>query len=331
VRAAEPIAVIGAGAWGTALANAAAATSAPVLLWGRDPDQVDDIARRRENMRHLPGIALHPGVRPSASLVECAQAGIVLLVVPAQAVRGMAQALALVLPHGTPVIVCAKGIERGTGLFMTQVIADAAPGLVPAILSGPSFAHDVATGLPTAVTLAAAQGEMAARLATSLTSASLRLYHTDDLRGVEIGGAAKNVLAIAAGLVAGRGLGESAKAALIARGFAELSRFARAWGGRSETLMGLSGLGDLILTCGSDKSRNYATGLRLGAGEPLPPSGSGPLAEGVTTAPVLIDMARTRGIDMPIAGAVAAILSGALELDEAVSQLMSRPTRAEHG
>ena len=221
-------------------------------------------------------------------------------------------------------------IERGTGLFMTQVIADAAPGLVPAFLSGPSFAQDVAAGLPTAVTLAAAQGEVAARLAERLTSASLRLYHTDDLRGVEIGGAAKNVLAIAAGLVAGKGLGESAKAALIARGFAELSRFARAWGGRSETLMGLSGLGDLILTCGSARSRNYSAGLRLGAGEALPASGA-PLAEGVTTAPVLVEMARARGIDMPISSAVAAILAGRLELDDAVSQLMSRPTRAEHG
>ncbi len=331
MTAREPIAVIGAGAWGTALANAAAATGVPVLLWGRDPDHVDDIARRRENLRYLPGIALHPGVRPSASLLECAQAGTVLLVVPAQAVRGMAQALALVLPHGTPVIVCAKGIERGTGLFMTQVVADVAPGLVPAILSGPSFAQDVAAGLPTAVTLAAAQGEVAARLAESLTSASLRLYHTADLRGVEIGGAAKNVLAIAAGLVAGRGLGESAKAALIARGFAELSRFARAYGGQSETLMGLSGLGDLILTCGSARSRNYSAGLRLGAGEPLPPPGTAPLAEGVATAPVLVEMAHARGIDMPIASAVAAILAGRLELDDAVSQLMSRPTRAEHG
>jgi len=230
----------------------------------------------------------------------------------------------------TPVIACAKGIERGTQKFMTEVIAQAMPGAIPAILSGPSFAQDVARGLPTAVTLATSEQKLAAALASALGSPAFRPYHSTDVRGVEFGGAAKNVLAIAAGVVTGRGLGASAAAALITRGFAELFRFGKALGARPETLTGLSGLGDLILTCSSAQSRNYSFGIALGQGRPpdLASSG-GKLAEGFFTAPVLVEMARAHGIETPIASAVADILAGRASVDEAIEKLLTRPLRAE--
>ncbi len=223
-----------------------------------------------------------------------------------------------------PVIACAKGIEHGTHKFMTEVIAETAPAALPAILSGPSFAADVARGLPAAVTLACRDGDVAAALAHALGSAAFRPYHSTDVRGVEIGGAAKNVLAIAAGIVAGRGLGASAAAALVTRGFAELFRFGRGFGARPETLTGLSGLGDLILSCSSPQSRNYACGVALGEGR-APPHGT--LAEGAFTAPVLVEMADTKGIDMPIAAAVADILAGRVSIDAAIETLLTRPFR----
>lgn len=321
----EGIGVIGAGAWGTALANAAAEAGHSVRLWGRDAEQVAAMARTRENARYLPGIALKPGVAPVADLAEVARARAILLVVPAQETRAMALTLAPYLAHGTPVVACAKGIERGTGAFMTQAVAQSLPRAVPAILSGPSFAEDVARGLPTAVTLACADEAAAERLATALTSPSFRVYHATDVRGVEIGGAAKNVLAIAAGVVEGLGLGESARAALVARGFAELRRFAAAGGARPETLMGLSGLGDLVLTCGSAKSRNFAYGLALARGE----AAGGKLAEGAYTAAVLAQRARELDVEMPIVAAVDAVLAGTLRPDAAVAALMSRPVRPE--
>jgi glycerol-3-phosphate dehydrogenase (NAD(P)+) len=225
-----------------------------------------------------------------------------------------------------PVIACAKGIEHGTHKFMTDVIAEAAPHARPAILSGPSFADDVARGLPTAVTLAAKDEALASHLVQALGSATFRPYHTTDVRGVEIGGAAKNVLAIAAGIVVGRNLGASAQAALTTRGFAELTRLGRALGARSETLTGLSGLGDLILTCSSPQSRNFALGLALGRGE-QPPAGK--LAEGAFTAPVLIELAASQNIEMPVSETVAAILSGRSTIDAAISGLLTRPFRAE--
>jgi glycerol-3-phosphate dehydrogenase (NAD(P)+) len=251
-------------------------------------------------------------------------------VVPAQAARTVAAQLAAAGPKKIPVVTCAKGIERGTQSFMTEIIAQCVPQAVPAILSGPSFAGDVARGLPTAVTLACAQEDVASALAQALGSATFRPYHSTDVRGVEIGGAAKNVLAIAAGIVAGRGLGASAAAALTTRGFAELIRFGRAFGARPETLTGLSGLGDLILTCGSAQSRNFSLGVALGKGEtpPLAPEGA-KLAEGAFTASVLVDMARAKTIDMPIAAAVAAILDGRLSIDAAIETLLTRPFRAE--
>ena len=227
-------------------------------------------------------------------------------------------------------IVCAKGIERGSKKFMSEVIAECAPGAVPAILSGPSFAADVARGLPTAVTLAAADAKLAAELAQAVGSATFRPYHSSDVRGVEIGGAAKNVLAIAAGVVTGRGLGASALAALTTRGFAELVRFGKAYGAKPETMMGLSGLGDLLLTCSSPQSRNFTFGVNLGRGQQARRrSKTTGLAEGVFTAPVLLDMARERVVDMPISAAVAALLGEKMSVDAAIESLLTRPLKAE--
>jgi glycerol-3-phosphate dehydrogenase (NAD(P)+) len=251
------------------------------------------------------------------------------VVVPTQSIRALAGQLAGRLAPQTPLVLCAKGIEQGTRLFVTQIVAETLPEARPAILSGPSFAADVAKGLPTAVTLAAADPDLAAELADLLSAPALRLYHSGDVRGVEIGGAAKNVLAIACGIAAGKGLGASAGAALVARGFAELCRFGRVFGGQPETFMGLSGLGDLVLTCGSAQSRNFAMGAALGRGEPPDAASHGKLAEGAFTATVLVDMARSAGIDMPIAQSVDAVLAGRLDVDAAVDALLARPLKAE--
>jgi glycerol-3-phosphate dehydrogenase (NAD(P)+) len=323
------IGIVGAGAWGTALANAAASRGREVRLWMRDPAQAAALAAERTNARFLPGVRLHEDVEPVTDLAAIADASAVLLVTPAQTTRELATALAAVLPAGTPLVLCAKGFERGTQLFLSDVVRAVRPGAPVAVLSGPSFAGDVARGLPTAVTLAAPEASLAARLAELLSGAALRIYHTTDLRGVEIGGAAKNVLAIACGAVAGRGLGESAKAALIARGFAELLRFAESHGAERETLMGLSGLGDLVLTCSSAQSRNFAFGERLGRGVPVAEAAGGKLVEGALTAPVLVALARARGIEMPIAEAVDAVIAGRSSLDRAVDTLMQRPLKSE--
>jgi glycerol-3-phosphate dehydrogenase (NAD(P)+) len=326
----ERIAVAGGGAWGTALANAAALAGRKVVWWMRDPEAAERVAAARENARYLPGVRLHDRVSPTADLARLTEADAALLVVPAQTVRVVAQALAGVLPTRAPLVICAKGIERGTGLFLTDAAREVRPGAPVAALSGPSFADDVARGLPTAVTLACADEDMAGALAETLSGPTLRLYRGTDVRGVEIGGAAKNVLAIACGAVVGRGLGESAKAALTARGFAELMRFACAFGGRPETLMGLSGLGDLVLTCGSAHSRNFAFGERLGRGVPVAEASGGKLAEGAFTAGVLVELARAKRVDMPIAEAVESVIAGRATIDAAIEALMSRPLRAEH-
>jgi glycerol-3-phosphate dehydrogenase (NAD(P)+) len=254
----------------------------------------------------------------------------VLLAVPAQDLRAVAAAAAPSVRSGTPVIAGAKGIERGSRKFMTEVIAECLPDAVPAILSGPGFAEDVVRGLPTAVTLAAQDEALARALAQALSSPTFRPYHSTDVRGVEIGGAAKNVLAIAAGIVAGRKLGASALAALTTRGFAELARFGRAFGARTETLTGLSGLGDLILSCVSPQSRNLSLGVSLGQGRTLEEAHrDGRLAEGMFTASVLVEMANERGVEMPIAIAVAAVLDGRLSVEAAIESLLTRPLRAE--
>ena len=323
--ATNSVAVIGAGAWGSALASVAARAGRAVTLFARNAESAASIAATRENPR-LRGVQLDARIAVTADLAHAAEADIILLAVPAQALRQAALALAPHLRPNTPVIACAKGIEHGSHDFMTQVIAQALPDAVPAILSGPSFADDVARGLPTAVTLACADEAVAQALVHALGSATFRPYHATDVRGVEIGGAAKNVLAIAAGIVAGRELGASALAALTTRGFAELSRLGAALGARSETIAGLSGLGDLILTCSSAQSRNFALGLALGRGEA--PSRD-KLAEGEYTAPVLVELAALHGVEMPVASAVAAILAGEVSIDQAIAGLLTRPFRAE--
>jgi len=324
------IGIAGAGAWGTALANAAAAAGNDVVLWMRSAEQARSLAATRANERCLPGVTLHERIRPTAELADLASARAVLLVTPAQTTREMSTALASVLPVAVPLVLCAKGIERGSGAFLCDVVEEMRPGAPVAVLSGPSFAHDVARGLPTAVTLACRDAALAEAMANALSGPTLRVYHRGDVRGVEIGGAAKNVLAIACGAVAGKGLGESAKAALIARGFAELLRFASAYGAKPETLMGLSGLGDLVLTCSTSQSRNFAFGQRLGQGMSVADASGGKLVEGAATASALVALARAKNIDMPIAEAVEQVLSGAWTLDQAVDALMNRPIKSEH-
>jgi glycerol-3-phosphate dehydrogenase (NAD(P)+) len=324
------IGIVGGGAWGTALANAAAAAGRDVTLWMRDADVAREIETTRVNARYLPGVRLSERVRATAEPSALRAAGAVLLVVPAQAMRASLTSLSSALRDGLPVVVCAKGIERGSGRFLTDIVRELRANAPVGVLSGPSFADDVARGLPTAVTLACRDDALAADLAGALSGPSLRVYHGSDVRGVEIGGAAKNVLAIACGIVEGRGLGESAKAALTARGFAELLRFARAYGGKAETLMGLSGLGDLVLSCSSEQSRNFAFGERLGSGMPIATASGGKLVEGAFTAGALVDLARAANVDMPVSEAVAAVLAGCMGVDAAVAALMNRPLKAEH-
>lgn len=321
----QSVAVIGAGAWGTALADVAARAGREVALCARTPAAAEMMQATRNNPR-LPGVPIDMTVKIISDLAVVAGADIVLLAVPAQHLRTALEAIAPHLREGAPVIACAKGIEHGTHKFMTEIIAETAPHVVPAILSGPSFADDVARGLPTAVTLATSDEAIATRLVHALGSATFRPYHSTDVRGVEIGGAAKNVLAIAAGIVAGRNLGASALAALTTRGFSELVQLGRACGARGETLAGLSGLGDLTLSCSSPQSRNFALGAALGRNEP---PAAGKLAEGAFTAPVLIELARANNVEMPVAAAVAAILDGSITIDQAIDGLLTRPFKAE--
>ena len=325
------IAVLGGGAWGTALANLAAHGGADVALWARGPTHAAEMAATGVNARRLPGIPLHVGVMPTSDVAQAlADATMVLLAVPAQSIRALAERAAPHLAAGVPVVICAKGIERDTGLFMSEVLREALPGNPPAILSGPSFAEDVARGLPTAVTLAARDETEAARLASALAAPSFRLYHSADIRGVEIGGAAKNVLAIASGIAAGKGFGASAGAALLARGFAELVRFGVAFGAQASTLTGLSGLGDLVLTCGSRQSRNFSLGAALGEGLSLENARARVgTAEGAYTCSVLCALADQAGLDMPIARAVEVILTGRAGVDATIEALLIRPPKAD--
>lgn len=324
----QRIAVIGGGAWGTALAQTCARAGRDVALWEFDAANAEHLTRQRES-RFLPGVRLEDTIAVTRDLAATAKADAILLVVPAQAMRSVLVTLAPGLEDATPLVACAKGIEHGTHKFMTEIVAEHAPRATPAILSGPSFASDVARGLPTAVTIAAADAPIARALAQAMNSGTFRPYHSTDVRGVEIGGAAKNVLAIASGIVTGRGLGASASAALTTRGFAELMRFGKAYGARPETLMGLSGLGDLVLTCSTPQSRNFSFGVALGKGEPVGSAAHGKLAEGAFTAPVLLEMARAKNVQMPISAAVAAVLAGDLSVDAAIESLLTRPLKAE--
>jgi glycerol-3-phosphate dehydrogenase (NAD(P)+) len=324
----QRIAVLGGGAWGTALALTCARAGRQVMLWEYEPDNAASLEQKRES-RFLPGVRLDNGIKVTRDLAETASSNAILVVVPAQAMRSVITSLAKSNIERTPLIACAKGIEHGTHKFMTEIITECAPNALPAILSGPSFAADVARGLPTAVTIAATDGKVALDLAHALNAGTFRPYHSTDVRGVELGGATKNVLAIAAGIVTGKGLGASASAALTTRGFAELVRFGKACGAKTETMMGLSGLGDLILTCGTPRSRNFSCGVALGKGEKPETAAHGKLAEGVFTAPVLLEMAREKNVEMPISTAVAAVLAGKMRVDEAIESLLTRPLKSE--
>lgn len=325
------IGVIGAGAWGTALAVTLARNGRRAELWGRDHQALMDIAARGENARYLPGIRLSPMPHVTGDLSEIMEAGVVLLVVPAQEIRTIAPLMAIKARPGQPIVICAKGIERGTGRLLSEVVREYLPEAQLAVLSGPTFAREVAQGLPTAVTLACAQTDIAARLCGLLSGRTFRCYASTDVVGVELCGAVKNVLAIACGIAMGRRLGENARAALITRGLVELRRLAQAMGGRAETLTGLSGLGDLVLTCNSIQSRNYSLGHMLGEGQLLAEIEAHPhkLAEGRFTASAVVQRADALNIDMPICQAVDAILNRGADIDSTVAAILARPLRAE--
>ncbi|MBU3077104.1 NAD(P)H-dependent glycerol-3-phosphate dehydrogenase [Sphingomonas quercus] len=319
--------VIGAGAWGTALAQVAAGGGDDVLIWAYEPEVVDAINAAHVNTPYLPEVPLSPGIRATGDLAALADREALLVVTPAQ---HLGRILAT-LDTDAPLILCAKGIEAGTRRLMSDVAAAARPGSPIAVLSGPTFAREVAAGLPTAVTLACADEALGQRLAHRLARPTFRPYFSDDVVGAEIGGAVKNVMAIACGVVEGAGLGQNARAALISRGFAEMTRFGLALGARAETLAGLSGLGDLVLTCSSASSRNFSLGMGLGQGKPATEllADRRTVAEGAFTAPVLVEAAREAGADMPIADAVADLLAGKADVRAVIDRLMSRPLKRE--
>lgn len=323
------IAVVGGGAWGTALAQTVASGGEDVLLWAREGDVVAGINGGHENRLFLPGVPLSERITATADIAALARAEIWLVVVPAQHLR--AALAGAPLGHRPTLVLCSKGIEAGTLALMSEAASEVGHGCPIAVLSGPSFAAEVAAGKPTAVTLAAADMGAASVLAERLARPAFRPYASDDIIGCEIGGAVKNVLAIACGVVIGAKLGENARAAIIARGFAEMTRFGLARGARAETLAGLAGLGDLVLTCGSPQSRNMSLGMALGEGQTAAQALSGKLsvAEGAATAPVLVEAARAAGVDMPIAAAVADLLAGRASVGEVTVRLLSRPLKSE--
>lgn len=327
----KKIGVIGAGAWGTAIAQMLTREGQSVLLWALEPDVADAINSRHENTAFLPGVKLNPALRATAHLGDLAGCDALFCVTPAQHTRATLTRLEGWFKPHAPVVLCSKGIELATGKFMTEVLAEELPDAVPAVMSGPSFAIDVAKGLPTAVTLAIQDAALGAELIQAISTPTFRPYLGTDLLGAEIGGAVKNVLAIACGIALGKGLGRSAHAALIARGYAEITRLALVMGADTETLTGLSGLGDLVLTCSSETSRNMSLGLALGEGKSLAEvlGARHSVTEGVATAPVLRQLARARGVEMPICEAVAAVVEGEISVDEAILALLMRPVKAE--
>jgi glycerol-3-phosphate dehydrogenase (NAD(P)+) len=330
-QALRTVGVVGAGAWGTALAEVCARAGLEVTLWAREPEVRESINTVRRNTLFLPDVTLSPGITAVGDFAALADCGFVLAVPPAQHLRAAMEAFAWFAPPGLPVVLCAKGVEQGSLKLMTEVLAEALPQARPAVLSGPSFAGEVARGLPTAVTLACPDAALGQALAAAIALPTFRPYLADDMIGAEIGGAVKNVLAIACGVAEGRGLGRSAHAALITRGFAELTRLAVAKGGRAETVAGLCGLGDLVLTCSSPQSRNMSVGLALGRGQSLEEALAGKLsvAEGVASAPAVRALARSLGVETPICEAMAAVLAGEIDLDMAIDGLLARPLKTE--
>lgn len=320
----EKIAVLGAGAWGTALAVRLAAGGAQVALWMRNPAAAGTMAAERQNRARLPGVPLPPSVRPTGDLADAlAQARVVLLAAPVVGLRGVAQAAREAWPRGAPVVLCAKGFEAESLLLPHEVMGQALPGVPAAALTGPTFAHEVARGLPAAAVLAGAP--------LALAMPRFRLYPSADIFGAEVGGAVKNVIAIAAGVVIGAGLGENARAAIVTRGLAEIARLAVALGGRAETVSGLSGLGDLMLTAAGAGSRNFSLGIALGQGKTLAEvlAARTAVTEGVATAPAALARARAAGVELPVTEAVADLLAGRAPVGELAERLLNRPARGE--
>ncbi len=327
------IAIVGAGAWGTALAMAARRAGCDVLIWAFEPEVADGIAQDNENRPYLPGVKLDPAIRATNDLGDAAAADIVLLAAPAQHLRRTVGPLAGQLAPSTPLVICSKGIEQKTLSLMSEAVSSLFAANPIMILSGPTFASDVAAGLPTAVTLAADDIDAAQRVADGLSSERFRPYSGNDVIGAQIGGAIKNVLAIACGIADGRGFGDNARAALITRGLAELTRLCVAKGGRAETMMGLSGMGDLVLTCTGTQSRNYSLGRAIGGGRTLADilDERNSVAEGVFTASAAVALAEQLAVDMPIATAVDAVLNREADIDDVIGALLARPLRAEAG
>ncbi|HXC74806.1 MAG TPA: NAD(P)H-dependent glycerol-3-phosphate dehydrogenase [Sphingomicrobium sp.] len=320
--------IIGGGAWGTALAQVAATGDRETLIWALEPEVVEAINERRENPVFLSGVGLNPAIRATSNLGELDSCDAWLVVTPAQHMRAVLEQAS---DCAKPLILCSKGIEEKSGELLHKVAKVSCPAATVAVLSGPTFAHEVAKGLPTAVTLATEDSALAEALRERIAQPTFRIYVTDDVAGAEVGGAVKNVLAIACGVVEGKGLGQNARAALIGRGFAEMTRFGMAYGAKRETLAGLSGLGDLVLTCSSTSSRNYSLGKGIGEGRSAAEllSDRKTVAEGAFTAPVLARLAREKGIDMPIVEAVDALIAGRANVDQALDALLTRPPRAE--
>jgi glycerol-3-phosphate dehydrogenase (NAD(P)+) len=323
------IAILGAGAWGTALAIQAARAGCDAVLWARDPARAEAIAAARENLRYLPGIGLPAGVTVTADAGAALDgAALALLVVPAQALAGVLAAMPV---RGVPLLACCKGVEATTLRLPLEILAALRPAVAAGVLSGPNFAHEVARGLPAAAVVATADPALREAGLALLSSPAFRLYGGEDPVGAEVGGAAKNVIAIAAGAVIGAGLGENARAALVTRGLAELSRLAVALGGRAETAAGLTGLGDLMLTCAGPGSRNMSLGLALGRGERLGAvlAARAGVTEGVATAPAIVARAAAAGVELPICEAVADLVAERITVPEAMARLLARPLRAE--
>ncbi len=327
----QTVGIIGGGAWGTALAMTARRAGRDALIWAYEASTVEDINKLHVNRTFLPGVPLDPAIEATSHLNEVASCDLLLLVAPSQAVRGIAAELAQFSRGDQPLVICSKGFEQSTGKLLSEVVAEELPDASLAVLSGPSFASEIARGLPAAVTLGAPDEEQGAALSRALSHAPFRCYWSEDMAGVQVGGAVKNVYAIAAGIVTGKQLGASAHAALVARSFAEMVRFGAAFGAKRETLAGLSGLGDLVLTCGSPQSRNMSLGLALGQGRSLAEAlkGRQSVTEGLYTARALAELAKSRGIEMPIASAVDAVVTKRATVDEAIEALLSRPLRAE--
>ncbi len=328
------IGVIGAGAWGTALAMLANRAGSQAVLWTRNEQVITSIQGQRENAQYLPEFFIDPAIEVTDDIARISRCDALILSVPAQAMRTIAISLSDMVPSEVPLIIASKGIERGSLMLMSEVVQSILPNNPLAILSGPNFAREAAAGAPTATTLACHHAGLAAQLTFALGGKYFRLYTNEDPIGTQVGGAVKNVLAIAAGIVEGRRLGENARAALITRGLAEMMRFARAKGGQEETLMGLSGLGDMMLTCTSRHSRNYALGVRLGRSSDTDIANqlstrSGGLTEGVATADAVAQLAHKLGVNMPIAFAVSDIVNGTAQIDEAISKLLERPPVSE--